>query len=88
MPLKVFENSGLGHKPKKRVKPEYDEDASMLDEDPVDPATPSAEELAEFSAPEPVAAPAPAVAEEIASPVVDVEAEKPRRARKQKSAEA
>jgi hypothetical protein len=83
-PLKeLFENSGLGQKPKKRVKPEIDEDASMLDEDPVDPNLPSEEELAEFSAPS-----EPEVAEEIAAAVVEVEVEKPRRARKQKSAEA
>ena len=96
-PLKeLFENSGLGQKPKKRVKPEIDEDASMLDEDPVDPNLPSEEELAEFSAASGPAQPATVVAEEIAAPVVDVEiaaeveaaVEKPRRPRKQKSAEA
>lgn len=82
----LFENSGLGQKPKKRVKSELDEDASMLDEAPLDPNTPSAEELAELSAPEPGPAPPPAV-EEPAAEVLD-EPEKPRRARKQKSAEA
>lgn len=75
-PLKeLFENSGLGQKPKRRAKSaDVDDDASMLDEEPVDPSIPSAEELAELSPP----ADAPELSE----------AEKPRRARKQKSAEA
>jgi hypothetical protein len=85
----LFENSGLGHKPKKRVKSEIDEDASMLDEAPLDPTAPSAEELAELSAPEAPAAEAPMeVVEEAAAPAIVEAEEKPRRARKQKSAEA
>jgi len=82
-PLKeLLENSGVSHKPKKRVKSEYD-DASMLDEEPVDPNTPSAEELAELAAPAEVAPPA-AVAEEEEKPRAAVPPQK----RKQKSAEA
>ena len=51
-PLKeLFENSGLGHKPKKRVKSELDDDSSMLDEEPVDPNAPNEAELAELGAP-------------------------------------
>lgn len=82
-PLKeLLENSGVSHKPKKRVKSEYD-DASLLDEEPVDPNTPSAEELAELAAPAEVAPPA-AVAEEVEKPRAAVPPQK----RKQKSAEA
>jgi hypothetical protein len=75
-PLKeLFENSGLGQKPRRRAKSvEAEDEASLLDEEPVDPTIPSAEELAELAAP--------------AEVVEAVEAEKPRRARKQKSAEA
>ena len=71
-PLKeLFENSGLGQKPRRRAKSvEHDDDASLLDEEPADPSIPSEEELAELATP-------PAIEEE-----------KPRRARKQKSAEA
>ncbi len=83
-PLKeLLENSGVSQKPKKRVK-SPDDDASMLDEEPIDPNTPSAEELAELAAPAEVA---PTPAEEPAA-----EEEKPRavppQKRKQKSAEA
>lgn len=78
-PLKdLLENSGLSQKPKRRSKAaEAQDESSMLDEDPVDPMIPSAEELAELSAP----------AEE-AAPTEAIEDEKPRRARKEKSAQA
>lgn len=49
-PLKeLLENSGVTQKPKKRVKSELDDESSVLDEEPVDPASPSEEELAELS---------------------------------------
>lgn len=93
-PLKeLLENSGVAQKPKKRVK-SADDDASMLDEEPIDPNTPSAEELAELAAPAEaavaaVAAPLPVAEEELQA--VEEE-EKPRavppQKRKQKSAEA
>jgi hypothetical protein len=85
-PLKeLLENSGVASKPKKRVKSEHDDDSSMLDEDPIDPASPNAEELAELSAP----AAEPVVEVEVAAPVEEpVVEEKPRRSRKEKSAEA
>ncbi len=75
-PLKeLFENSGLGQKPRRRAKSvEHDDDASLLDEEPADPSIPSEEELAELSAPP--------------EPEAVIEEEKPRRPRKQKSAEA
>lgn len=88
VPLRdLLEISGVTSKPKKRVKVPG-EDASLLDEDPVDPHAPNEAELAELSQPvedapaleEPAAEEAP-VEEE---PVV----EKPRRSRKEKSAEA
>ncbi len=77
VPLKeLLENSGIALKPKKRGPrvsvTEFDEDEHpLLEEDPVDPSEPSAEERAEFTpAPEPVVA-------EVAAAVVtapDVEA--------------
>ncbi len=73
-PLKeLFENSGLGHKPKKRVKSELDDDASMLDEEPVDPNAPNEAELAELGAPPEVTPRKAAPAE----PAVEVEATAP-----------
>ena len=83
-PLKeLLENSGISHKPKRRSKAvEADDDASLLDEDPVDPSIPSAAELAELSAP--AEAPAPA---EVEVPAALPEDDKPRRGRK-KGAEA
>ena len=88
-PLKeLLENSGVSQKPKKRVK-SPDDDASMLDEEPIDPNTPSAEELAELAAPAEVT-PVP-VEEPVAEVAVEAE-EKPRaippQKRKQKGAEA
>ncbi len=72
-PLKeLLENSGVTHKPKKRVKTELDDDSSMMDEDPVDPASPSEEELAELSG-------------EAEEDVEALEEEKPRRGRKEKA---
>lgn len=72
-PLKeLYENSGLSQKPRRRAKSvETEDDASLLDEAPVDPATPSAEELAELSAPAQTQPP--------------VEAEQPRPGRRQKA---
>lgn len=83
-PLKeLLENSGISHKPKRRSKAvEADDDASLLDEEPVDPSIPSAAELAELSAP--AEAPAPAEVEVAAALP---EEDKPRRGRK-KGAEA
>lgn len=75
VPLReLLEISGVTSRPRKRVKVPG-EDASPLDEDPVDPHAPNEEELAELSAP---------VEEEETEPV----AEKPRRSRKEKPAEA
>jgi hypothetical protein len=72
-PLKeLLENSGVTHKPKKRVKTELDDDSSLMDEDPVDPASPSEEELAELSG-------------EAEEDVEALEEEKPRRGRKEKA---
>ena len=83
-PLKeLLENSGVSQKPKKRVKAP-DDDASMLDEEPIDPNTPSAEELAELAAPAEVA---PTPAEEPAAEEEQPRAVPPQK-RKQKSAEA
>lgn len=81
----LLENSGVSSKPKKRVKVPG-EDASPLDEDPVDPHAPNEAELAELSAPvvEEEEAAAPVEPEPEPEPVV----EKPRRSRKDKSAEA
>lgn len=88
VPLRdLLEISGVTSKPRKRVKVPG-EDASLLDEDPVDPHAPNEAELAELSQPsedapvEPEAA-AP-VEQEEEEPVV----EKPRRSRKEKPAEA
>ena len=68
-------DSGLGQKPKRRAKSvEAHDESSLLDEEPVDHTIPSEEELAELAAP--------------AEVVAAVEAEKPRRPKKQKSAEA
>lgn len=95
-PLKeLLENSGVAQKPRKRIK-SADDDASMLDEEPVDPNTPSAEELAEFAAPAELG-PAPVVPlepqEEPAGEPAEEPAEEPPAAvppqkRKSKRAEA
>lgn len=74
-PLKeLFENSGLDHKPRKRVKSELDDDSSMLDEDPVDPNAPNEAELAELGAAPEMAPRKAAPVEPAPEPVVEVEA--------------
>lgn len=85
-PLKeLLENSGLAQKPKRRTRAaELADEASLLDEEPADPSIPSAEELAELSAPA-EAEPQPALQ---APPAEVIDTDKPRRPRKQKSAEA
>ncbi len=81
-PLKdLLENLSVTQKPKKRIKVPG-EDASPLDEAPVDPHAPNEAELAELSAP--LEDEAPAQAEPEPEPV----AEKPRRSRKEKAPEA
>jgi len=90
VPLKeLFENSGITSKPRKRGPrvsvTEADEDEHpLLEEDPVDPAEPSADELAELSSAE--TSPAEAAVVEAPPPVEVVE--KPRRSRKQPAAAA
>lgn len=89
VPLKeLFENSGITSKPKKRgprvsVTDADEDEHPLLEEDPVDPAEPSADELAELSSAE---APVEAPLVEEAAPVEVVE--KPRRSRKQPAAAA
>ena len=89
MPLKeLFENSGITSKPKKRGPrvsvTEADEDEHpLLEEDPVNPAEPSADELAELASAE---TPVETAVVEEAAPLEFVE--KPRRSRKQPAAAA
>lgn len=89
VPLRdLLEISGVTSRPRKRVKVPG-EDASLLDEDPVDPNAPSEAELAELSQPDDAP---PEIEEEVAAEADDAReapaVEKPRRSRKEKSAEA
>ncbi len=85
VPLRdLLDSSGLSQKPKRRAKASMSEidqqETSVLDDEPIDPAVPNETELEELSAASPIKA---------EEPVVEVlEAQKPRRGRKEKTAEA